>query len=160
MLTHTYPHKPPEEDSSDHMQSPGWQPTFCVAWCLMICKFRKSVVIHDTECPYWDHTSLNNTNQNQNLSVLFFKLLIFHLVSHAWIILIYISNLNDVYLVLWNQITVTLYNPYIRVPYYHSGFSSTYTNLVHIICCAWAMVFPHFYNTDSGFKSYLPVLRK
>ena len=22
----------------------------------------KSMVIHDTECPYWDHVSLNNTN--------------------------------------------------------------------------------------------------
>ena len=30
---------------------------------LVICKFRKSMVIHDTECPYWDQVSLNNTNQ-------------------------------------------------------------------------------------------------
>ena len=29
---------------------------------LVICKFRKSMVIHDTECPYWDQVSLNNTN--------------------------------------------------------------------------------------------------
>ena len=26
-LTHTYPHKTREEEYSDHMQSPGWQPT-------------------------------------------------------------------------------------------------------------------------------------
>ena len=30
---------------------------------LVICKFRKSMVIHDVECPYWDQVSLNNTNQ-------------------------------------------------------------------------------------------------
>ena len=34
---------------------------------LVICKFRKSMVIHDTECPYWDQVSLNNPNlPNQN----------------------------------------------------------------------------------------------
>ena len=32
---------------------------------LVICKFRKSMVIHDTECPYWDQVSLNNTNQTK-----------------------------------------------------------------------------------------------
>ena len=30
---------------------------------LVVCKFRKSMVIHDTRCPYWDQVSLNNTNQ-------------------------------------------------------------------------------------------------
>ena len=28
---------------------------------LVICNFRKSMVTHDTECPYWDQVSLNNT---------------------------------------------------------------------------------------------------
>ena len=28
---------------------------------LVICKFLKSIIIHDTECPYWDQVSLNNT---------------------------------------------------------------------------------------------------
>ena len=28
-----------------------------VAW-----KFRKSMVIHDSECPYWEPVSLNNTD--------------------------------------------------------------------------------------------------
>ena len=32
---------------------------------LVIFKFRKSMVIHDTECPYWDKVSLNN-NQTYN----------------------------------------------------------------------------------------------
>ena len=32
---------------------------------LVICKFKKSMVIHDTECPFWDHVSLiNNTKLN------------------------------------------------------------------------------------------------
>ena len=29
---------------------------------LVICKFRKNLVIHDIECPYRDQVSLNNTN--------------------------------------------------------------------------------------------------
>ena len=32
---------------------------------LVICKFRKYVVIHDTECPYWNQVSLNNINPTQ-----------------------------------------------------------------------------------------------
>ena len=38
----------------------------CVAWCLiwLFASLEKnSMVIHDTECPYWDQVSLNNTNQ-------------------------------------------------------------------------------------------------
>ena len=31
---------------------------------LVICKSRKSMVVHDTECPYWDQVSLNNTKPN------------------------------------------------------------------------------------------------
>ena len=30
-----------------------------------ICKLKKSMIIHDTECPYWDQVSLNNTNQTK-----------------------------------------------------------------------------------------------
>ena len=33
MLTFIYPHKPLRKSKSDHMQSPGWQPALCVAWC-------------------------------------------------------------------------------------------------------------------------------
>ena len=33
-------------------------------WHLINCKFRKSMVMHDTECLYWDQVSLNNTNPN------------------------------------------------------------------------------------------------
>ena len=32
---------------------------------LVICKFRKSIVIHDTECLRWYQVSLNNTNPTQ-----------------------------------------------------------------------------------------------
>ena len=55
---------------SDHMQSPGWQPTLWIMYGLisdlMICKFRKVWSYNDTECPYWDKVSLNNnTTQTQ-----------------------------------------------------------------------------------------------
>ena len=48
-------------------KSPGWQPTFMCGLMsnLVICKFRKSMVIHDTGCPYRDQVSLNNTTQNK-----------------------------------------------------------------------------------------------
>ena len=48
---------------SDHLQSPGWQPNSCVAWCLIMwfASIGKSMVLHDTECPYWDQMSSNNT---------------------------------------------------------------------------------------------------
>ena len=32
---------------------------------LVICKFWKSMVMHDTECPYWDQVLSNNTNSTQ-----------------------------------------------------------------------------------------------
>ena len=32
---------------------------------IVICKCRNSMVIHNTECPYWDQVSLNNTNPTQ-----------------------------------------------------------------------------------------------
>ena len=56
--THT-----PEEYWSDHKQTPGWQPILCVAWCLIrpFASFKKSMVLHDTDFPYWDQVSLNNT---------------------------------------------------------------------------------------------------
>ena len=33
---------------------------------LVICNFRKSMIIHDTECPCWDQVSLNNTKLNES----------------------------------------------------------------------------------------------
>ena len=35
---------------------------------MVICKFWKSMVMHDTECPYWDQVSLNNTNQTSGVA--------------------------------------------------------------------------------------------
>ena len=65
MLTHIYPHKAQEEDWSDHMQNhQADSPLYvwpCV-WSADLHLLIKSMVIHDTECPYWDQVSLNNTN--------------------------------------------------------------------------------------------------
>ena len=54
------------ENKSGYLQSPGWQLTLHVAWCLSWCFacIEKSMVIHDTECPYWNLASLNTTNAN------------------------------------------------------------------------------------------------
>ena len=50
---------------------------------LVICKFRKSMVVHDTECPYWDQVSLNNTKQTNPFihikSILMFEMYWLHL---------------------------------------------------------------------------------
>ena len=61
MFTHTYPHKPPRNIK---VTTCNHQADFMCGLmsCLVVCKFRKSMVIHDTECPYWDEVSLNNTN--------------------------------------------------------------------------------------------------
>ena len=62
MLTHTYPHKPLRDITV----------TICKLIAhfkcglmsdLVVCKFRKSMVIHDTECHYWDQLLFKNTNQ-------------------------------------------------------------------------------------------------
>ena len=52
-LEHTYPRKPPEEDYSDHAITRLIANLMCDLMSdLVICKFTKSMVIHDTECPY------------------------------------------------------------------------------------------------------------
>ena len=41
----------------------SWFPTLHAIWCLIwwLPDLPKSMVMHDTECPYWDKVSLNNT---------------------------------------------------------------------------------------------------
>ena len=58
----------PEEDWSDHMQNHQADSPLYVwpdVWSADLHLFIKSMVIHDTECPYWDQVSLNNTNQTK-----------------------------------------------------------------------------------------------
>ena len=52
------------------MQTPDWSDSPFYVWpdvwsgYLQVCNFFfKSMVIHDTECPYWDQVSLNDTTQ-------------------------------------------------------------------------------------------------
>ena len=55
-----------EEDWSDHMQNhQADSPLYvwpCV-WSADLHLLIKSMVLHDTECPYWDQVSLNNTTK-------------------------------------------------------------------------------------------------
>ena len=49
---------------------------------LMMCKFRKRMVIHDTKCPSWDQVSWNNTNPTQPLlpaQMIWWCMLLIHL---------------------------------------------------------------------------------
>ena len=55
---------------------------------LVICKFRKCVVIHDPERPYWDPVSLNNTNQPAN------HICFITFVSGQWVCKPYETNLS------------------------------------------------------------------
>ena len=41
-------------------------------WSADLHLFKKNMVIHDIECPYWDQMSLNNTNQPNQLFLLVF----------------------------------------------------------------------------------------
>ena len=64
MLTHIYPHK--ARRKIDHMQNHQADSPLYVwpyVWSADLHLLIKSMVIHDTECPYWDQVSLNNTNQ-------------------------------------------------------------------------------------------------
>ena len=65
MLTHTYPHKPLRKIKvAIYTFTRLTAHLMCsLTSDLVICKFSKRMVIHDTECPYWDQVSLNNTNQ-------------------------------------------------------------------------------------------------
>ena len=55
---HTYPHKPLQGRS----KWPDWLSNLLVTSCLIgNMQAQQSMVIHDTECPYWDQVSLNNT---------------------------------------------------------------------------------------------------
>ena len=62
------PTQSPEEDWSDHMQNHQADSPLFVwphVWSADLHLLIKSMVIHDTECPYWDQVSLNNTNQSK-----------------------------------------------------------------------------------------------
>ena len=69
-VAHPYiPTQSPEENWSDYMQNhQADSPLYVLpdVWSadLHLLIF-KSIVIRDTECPYWDQVSLNNTNQTK-----------------------------------------------------------------------------------------------
>ena len=64
------PTQTPEEDWGDHMQTYQADSPLYVCpdvWSADLHLFIKSMVIHDTKCPYGDQVSLNNTKPNQTL---------------------------------------------------------------------------------------------
>ena len=67
MLTHTYPHNPMRKIKVTICKITRLTIHFMCSLMsdLVICKFGKSLVIHDTECPFWDQVSLNNTNKTK-----------------------------------------------------------------------------------------------
>ena len=69
MLAHIYPHKARRKIEviickitrlTAHFVWPD-------VWSADLHLLIKSMVIHDTECPYWDQVSLSNTNQTKPL---------------------------------------------------------------------------------------------
>ena len=75
MLTHTYPHKARRKIEVIICKITRLTAHFMCGlmsgpdvWSADLHLLIKSMVIHDTECPYWDQVSLNNTNLG-NLSV-------------------------------------------------------------------------------------------
>ena len=65
MLRYTYSHKSLRKVQSAHLQSPAWLHFhFWPSVWFGDLKTEYSMVIHDTECPYWDQASLNNTDTN------------------------------------------------------------------------------------------------
>ena len=69
MFTDTYSHKPWGRLKWSYAVTRLTAHFMCGLVSYMVtCKFRKKVVIHDTECPYWDQVSLKNPNPNLNPS--------------------------------------------------------------------------------------------
>ena len=66
-VTHTYPHKPLRKIKVTIYAS-TWLTADLLCGLtsnLVICMFRKSMVIHDIKFSYWDQVSSNNTNQTK-----------------------------------------------------------------------------------------------
>ena len=63
MLTHTYSHKPLGKISNHQFNGPFhlWSDV----WSCELQSKRKGMVMHDTECLYWDQMSLHNTKIKQ-----------------------------------------------------------------------------------------------
>ena len=62
------PHKPPKNIYVTICNHQAGSPLYMWLVSDLICKLEKVMVTYDTECPYWDQESLNNTNPIQPLS--------------------------------------------------------------------------------------------
>ena len=84
MLTHIYPHKPRRKTEVTICKITRLTAHFMCGLMsdLLICNcLRKVMVIHDTECPYWDQVSLNNTKPTKLLWN-FKKLILYYTILH------------------------------------------------------------------------------
>ena len=109
MLIHIYSHKPWRKiEVTISAKSPGWQPTLCVVWCLIcwFASYKKSMVIHDTTCPYWDQVSLkqHNTKQNHSHLCLQFTCYLDYHVQHVFNKWQLLFHREDAYLYQTNMI--------------------------------------------------------
>ena len=93
MLTHTYPHKLLRKIEVTICNHQADSPLCGVMSDLVICKFKKSMAVHDTECPYWDQVSLNNPNPLILALMALFNISL-KLVWHHW---------YDRWAVIWNS---------------------------------------------------------
>ena len=63
---------------------------------MVICKFRKFMVIHDTECPFWEQVSLNKTHPLSHLYLMcVVQLQPFDVVANFELKLFWISVADD-----------------------------------------------------------------
>ena len=67
MLIHIYPLTPQRNIEVTICKHQADSPFYVWrdVWSGYLQLLKKSMVIHDTECPYWDQVSLNNTNQTK-----------------------------------------------------------------------------------------------
>ena len=61
---------------------------------LVICKHRKSIVMHDTKCPYWHQMSLNNTKTHTQACVLLCIAVMNHMRAFDMMQSLYFSALD------------------------------------------------------------------
>ena len=115
--------------------------TLLVAWCLIwwFASIEKSMVVHDTECPYWDQVSLNNTTQERSPSYGLSDFRYQHLfedkvdLEHVFkvsIILVLIISWNVNSCHLWRSCNVQYYENVLKLP-------EIYNHLVQVYCISY-----------------------
>ena len=78
---------------------------------LVICKFKKNMVLHDIECPHWNQVSLHNTNTNPYSCSISVFLFTHNIISYTFLYIV--QPVNGYWICsYWSLSTVRAYCKY------------------------------------------------